>query len=189
MSEVLKAIRERRSIRVFGEGPVAPEELDAILEAASYAPSSLNSQPCHVTALVGLVRISELNDALKRASAKPGFDRYKDYVGQNGYSINFQKAPLFLIVGVDRLKSFCPVEDGSMVMANILLAAHALGLGAVWVNQLGAAADESNFRKVLTSFGFPSTHAVIGSAAIGRRVGPNPPAPPRVTGQSNIVRG
>jgi nitroreductase len=187
MSEVLKAILERRSVRIFGDGPVTSEELSAILEAASYAPSAVNAQACHVTALVGLPRIAEINDALKRASAQPGFDRYRDFVGQNSYSVNFHKAPLFLIVGSDKVKSFCPVEDGSLVMANILLAAHALGLGAVWVNQLGAVADEPNFRKVLTSYGFPTTHAVIGSAAVGRLAGPNPPAPPRVPGQSNIV--
>ncbi|MDR1079767.1 MAG: nitroreductase family protein [Deltaproteobacteria bacterium] len=187
MSEVLKAIKERRSVRVFGDGAVAAEELDAILEAASYAPSAMNAQACHVTALVGLPRISELNDALKLASALPGFDRYRDYVGQKSYSVNFFRAPLFLIVGVDKIRSFCPVEDGSMVMANILLAAHGLGLGAVWVNQLGAVGNEPTFRKVLTSFGFPPTHDIIGSAAVGRLGGPNPPAPPRMPGQSNIV--
>ncbi|MDR2612726.1 MAG: nitroreductase family protein [Deltaproteobacteria bacterium] len=187
MNEVLKAIRERRSVRVFSDAPVSGEELDAILDAALYAPSAMNTQASHVTAVRGLGRIAELTDALKEASRQPGFDRYRDYVGQETYTVNFLKAPLFLIVGADRTRSFCPREDGSMVMANILLAAHALGLGAVWINQLGPAADEPGFRKLLTSLGFPETHLIVGCAAVGRREGANPPAPPRIGGRFNVI--
>jgi nitroreductase len=187
MSEVLKAIGERRSVRVFSDAPVSPQELEAILEAATFAPSAMNTQAVHVTAVTGLARIAELTAALKLASSQPGFDRYRDYVGQQNYSVNFRTAPVFLIVGADRARSFCPVEDSSVALQNILLAAHALGLGAVWINQLGPAADEPGFRKHLTSLGFPESHKVVGCAAVGRREGANPPPPSRVQGRYNIV--
>jgi nitroreductase len=190
MSEVLKAIKERRSVREFAAGEAVTDgELQAILEAASYAPSAMDSQATHVTAVTGLARIRELDAALKKATAEPGHSRYSGYVLSPGYSVNFRDAPLFLIVGAHREASVAPKEDGSMVMANILLSAHALGLGAVWVNQLWPVADEPGFRAFLTDLGFPETHAVIGSAAVGRRAGPNPQAPPRKPGFSNIVRG
>jgi nitroreductase len=187
MSEVIKALKERRSIRSFTGEPVTDKELDVILDAALYAPSAVNSQACHVTAIKGLPKIAELDAALKKASSKPGYDKYKDFVGQSGYTVNYKQAPLFLIAGADKVKSYCPKEDGALVLGNIMLAAHALGLGSVWINQLGAVADEPEFRKFLTGLGFPESHAVIGSAAIGRREGPNPPAPPRIPGRFNIV--
>jgi nitroreductase len=139
--------------------------------------------------VVGLRRIGEIDQALKRASALPGFDHYRDFVGQPSYSVNFRKAPVFLVVGSDRKRSFCPVKDGTLVLGNILLAAHALGLGAVWVNQVGSVADEPGFRKVLTGLGFPETHAVVGCAAVGRPEGPSPQAPPRIPGRHNVVAG
>jgi nitroreductase len=189
MSETLKTIRERRSVRSFSGEPVTREETEALLEAACWAPSAMNAQAVHVTAVCGLPRIGELDAALKAASAKPGFDRYKGYVGGPGYSINFRGATLFLIAGADRTKSFCPVEDASLALGNMLLAAHALGLGAVWINQLGPVCDEPGFRKALTGLGFPESHVVVGCAAVGRRKGANPPPPPRVPGRSNIVGG
>ena len=80
------------------------------------------------------------------------------------------------------------MEDGSLVLGNILLAAYALGLGACWVNQLGAVCEEPGFRSYLTSLGFPETHLVIGSAAVGYPAGPHPKAHSRKPGQINVVR-
>lgn len=186
-NEVIKAIKERRSIRSFKPDPVDDSVLDAILSAGSFAPTANGTQAWHVTAVVGKERIAELNLRLKEASVVPGFDRYAKFV-HGAYTINFKNAPVFVIVGSHATGSVCPVEDGTLVLSNILLAAHALGLGACWVNQLGAVGDEPGFRSYLTTLGFPATHKIIGSAAIGHPAGSHPKAAARKPGQINVIR-
>lgn len=188
MNEVIKALMERRSIRHFEAQAIDDESLEAIITAGLYAPSARGSQAVHLTVLVGLENIARLNAAVKEATVKPGFDKYAGMADQPGYSINFKQAPVFIIAGVDSQASFCPPEDGALVLGNILLAAHALGLGACWVNQLGPICDEPGFRRLLTEFGLPQGYKIIGCAAIGHRAGENPKAPARKPGRVNIVR-
>jgi nitroreductase len=187
VNEAIKAILERRSIRSFTPEPVSEEDLQLILDAGQWAPTARNIQETHLTAVVSPEKIAALNTQLKASSQVEGFDRYRDFV-KGAYSINFKNAPVFIIVGSDRQNSACPVEDGTLVLANILLAAHSLGLGGCWVNQLGAVGEEPVFRALLTSIGLPSTHRVIGSAAIGHPSGPQPKPPVRKPGRINIVR-
>ena len=186
-NEVITAIKERRSVRSFKPDPLEDGVLDNILSAGSFAPTANGTQAWHITALVGRERIGELNLRLKEASVVPGFDRYAKFVS-GAYTVNFKNAPVFVIVGSHRTNSVCPVEDGTLVLSNILLAAHALGLGACWVNQLGAVGEEPGFRSYLTTLGFPETHLVVGSAAIGHPAGPYPKAHARKPGQINVVR-
>jgi nitroreductase len=186
-NEIIKAIKERRSVRSFKTDPVDDSVLDAILSAGSFAPTANGTQAWHITAVVGRHRISELDQRLKEASTVPGFDRYAKFV-HGAYSINFKNAPVFVIVGSHRENSVCPVEDGTLVISNILLAVHSLGLGACWVNQLGAVGEEPGFRSYLTTLGFPPSHIVIGSVAIGHPAGNHPKAAARKTGQINVIR-
>ncbi|MDR2443473.1 MAG: nitroreductase family protein [Deltaproteobacteria bacterium] len=186
-NEVIKAIRERRSIRSFKTDPIEDGVLDTILNAGSFAPTANGTQAWHITAIVGLDKIKDLDGKLKEASQIEGFDRYRKFVS-GAYTINFKNAPVFIIVGAHRVDSVCPKEDGTLVLGNILLAAHAVGLGACWVNQLTAVGEEPGFRSYLSSLGFPATHLVIGSAAIGYPAVPNPKAHSRKSGQINVVR-
>lgn len=188
MNEVIKALNERRSVRHYQAEAIDKQSLETILTAGLHAPSARNSQAVHLTAVVGLENIARLNSAVKDATSKPGFDKYAGMADQPGYSINFHNATVFIIVAVDHAASFCPPEDGALVLGNILLAAHALGLGACWVNQLGPICEEPGFRQVLTGLGVPPTHKIIGCAAVGRRAGDNPKAPARKSGRVNIVR-
>lgn len=188
MNEILNVISERRSVRRYRPEAVDEPQLEAIVRAGLFAPSARDSQAAHLTVVAGLENIGKLNAAVKAASVKPGFDKYAAMVAQPGYSINFHDAAVFIIVAVDSAASFCPPEDGALVLGNILLAAHALGLGGCWVNQLGPICREPDFRKTLTGLGVPPTHDIIGCAAIGHRAGENPKAPARKPGRVNIVK-
>ncbi|MDR1870754.1 MAG: nitroreductase [Deltaproteobacteria bacterium] len=186
MSEILTALKERRSVRVFTDEPVSPEDLKTIFEIASYAPTARNSQAWWATVVQGLDNIAKLNEEVKKANQKPGYERYRELTKTASYSINFHRAPVFIIVGVDREKSFCPSEDGALVIGYILLAAHDLGLGACWINQLGVISDEPDFRAYLTQLGFPPSHKIIGCVALGRRQS-LPKVPDRVKDHFNVV--
>jgi nitroreductase len=186
MNEVLKALKERRSVRSFTDEDVSLEEIKTILETAAYAPTARNTQAWRALVVRGLDNISRLNDEVKKANQKPGYERYKELAATASYSINFRKAPVFIVVGVDRNESVCQPEDGALVIGYILLAAHALGLGACWINQLGVITDEPEFRAYLTSLGFPPSHLIIGSVALGRRKS-LPPVPERKLDHYDIV--
>ncbi len=188
MNEVIKALMERRSIRHFEPDPVDEEGLKTILNAALYAPSARNTQAWHITAITDRPKIEALNLAVKEASQKPGFDKYAAFVKGDQYSINFKNAPVFIIVSVDPGASAAPAEDGALLLGNILLAAHALGFGTCWVNQLGPICDEPGFRAHLTGLGLPPAYKVIGCAAMGRAAGKHPGALARKEGTLNLVR-
>lgn len=186
-NEVIKALLERRSIRRFSPEAVAEDDLQTIITAGLYAPSARNTQAWWATAVVGHDKIARLNAAVKVATPLPGFDKYKGMADSPTYTINYKDAPVFIIVSVDPARSFAPREDGALVLSNMMLAAHALGLGSCWINQLGPIGDEPGFRKVLTALGVPATYQVIGCLAVGHRAGDNPLPPARKPGGFNIT--
>lgn len=70
MNEVLKAIKSRRSVRAYTAQQISQEDLNAILEAATYAPSGMNYQTWHFTAIQNATVLEELNEKIKGAFAK-----------------------------------------------------------------------------------------------------------------------
>lgn len=119
-SSVMKAIYERRSIRRYSDKPVDHEFIREILRAGSWAPSGLNNQPWRF-AIVG-------NDELRSRIAE--LTRYGTII---------KNAPVIIGVFLDREVSYDYVKDCQAVGAciqNMLLAAHELGLGAVWLGEI-----------------------------------------------------
>ncbi len=120
MNPVLKAIRERRSIRKFTDEPVDEEKVTAILEAGRWAPSGLNNQPW---------RFVVITDPAVRATVAE----------KTEYQKILERAPLLIAVFLDLEQSYSRTKDIQAVGAclqNMLLAVHSLGLGAVWVGEI-----------------------------------------------------
>ena len=88
--ELLEAIKTRRAIRRFKKDPVSPEMIEKMLEAARWAPSSINCQPWEFI----VVTDPEIKKRMSRAFVIGPF---------------LNEAPLAIVVAVDRLKSTCPV--------------------------------------------------------------------------------
>jgi nitroreductase len=115
--DCLEAIRTRRSVRRFAETPVTDQELDVILRAAMAAPSAGNERPWRFV----VVRDRAALERLSRTTpfAKPLAD-----------------AGMGIVVCADRralrYPGFWPI-DCSAAIENLLLAAHATGLGGVWI--------------------------------------------------------
>lgn len=121
VNSVLDAIRERRSIRSFTAGPVTAAELEAILEAGRWAPSGLNNQPWRFL----VVRSGE-----PRQEALAGLTKYAHIV---------RGARALFCVFLDRQTVYSRTKDLQGIGAclqNMLLAAHSLGLGAVWLGEI-----------------------------------------------------
>ena len=146
--DTLDALLTRRSVRHFTPQPVAQDQLDTILRAAMHAPSACNQQPWHLIAVTDRERL----DAI--ASVHP-------------YAQMLKQAPLAVIVCADLTLETCPgnwVIDCSAAMQNLLLAAHALGLGGVWVGIHPVEQRVSDIRQVmnLPSFVMPLCLAAVG---------------------------
>jgi nitroreductase len=115
--ETIEAILTRRSIRKYKPDPVPDEVVKVLLEAAMNAPSAGNQQPWHFI----VIRDRASLDAI------PTF---------HPYSQMLKEAPLGIVVCGDLEKQVHDgywVQDCSAATENLLLAAHAKGLGAVWL--------------------------------------------------------
>jgi nitroreductase len=191
-NEILACIRQRRSTRVFQEKQIDPGFLDAILEAAIWAPSGGNNQSWLFTAI-------QNKDALQRLNglAREGFQHWvpdDDYPGKHrmkeasqGENFNFyHKAPT-LIVASNKPNYENAMADCALALENIFLAAHSLGLGSCYINQLHWLRDDPGVRAYLYELGIPKEHTICSAAAIGY-VGVESAAPARKEGTTIIIR-
>ncbi len=126
--QVIDAIRNRRSIREFTDQPVSRDLLLQIITAGIWAPSGLNNQPWRFV----IIRDHEINAKLASLTH---------------YTHIVQAAPALIAVYLDQKKMYDPVKDHQAAGAciqNMLLAAHELGLGAVWLGQILKNRDRVN---------------------------------------------
>jgi len=119
MDEILKMIRDRRSVRAFRPDPVEKEKLDAILDAGRWAPSGKNTQPWRFVVVESATKRAELAELVTQ----------RNMVGS---------APVTLAILLDRAAGYDELKDAQGIGAcaqNVLLAVHALGLGACWIGR------------------------------------------------------
>ena len=155
--EAERAIRTRRSIRVFKDESINSEDIDAILEAGRWAPSGLNNQPWK------LVIIKDREKAREISS-------------YTHYQMIVESAPFLIAVFLDNDISYDRDKDIMAIGAfiqNVLLAVHARGLGAVWLGEILNQRD--NVREALR---VPETKELMAVIAVGRP-GEQPEEKPR----------
>lgn len=178
MNETIKTILTRRSIRKYKSDQIPIDELKTIVEAGLYAPSAMGRQPCHVVIVRGFDKIAEVNAQVKAATARLPNNPYRDYVGSNSYTISYG-APTFVIVSGDcELSPRNACFDSALLLGNMFLAAHSLGIGSCWINQLNVLNDEPGFREYMTKLVIPAQNRIFGCACFGYADGPaREPAP------------
>ena len=166
-NEFLDLIMSRRSVRAFRDDLVPEELLDAVLKAGTYAPTGGGRQSPQIIAIRGgkyRAEISKLNAAVMGASNDP-------YYG----------APVVvLVLGDSNANTY--VEDGSCVLENMMLAAHALGLGSVWIHREREIFDSPEGKALLREWGLPETLRGVGSIALGYAAAPAKEAAERKAG-------
>lgn len=148
--DVLAAIRTRRSIRAYTDEPVAEADIKEILTAAMYAPSGGDQQPWRFVVV----------DDPKLLEAIPTL---------HPHAAMAAKAPLAILVCADRAaevktSGYLP-QDCAAAVQNMLLAAHALGLGAVWCSVHPKEDRQERFNRL---FGLPEGVTAMALVVIGR---------------------
>ena len=169
MNDIIQAMKERRSIRRFKPDMPKKEDLEEIVEAGLYAASGMGRQ----SAIIVAVTNRELRDRIAAANA--------GIMGRGG-SDPFYGAPVILLVLADK-NCGTHVYDGSLVMGNLLLAAHALGLGSIWIHRAKEEAEMPEFKALLKELGVEGDWEGIGHCAVGYVDGERPNAAPRKPGR------
>lgn len=164
-NEVLETIKTRRSVRAYDAKQVAEEDLQAILEAATYAPSGMHYETWHFTAIQNASKLTELNNYIKGAFAKSQ-DKHLQERGRSQTYCCYYHAPTLVIVSNEPTQWWAAM-DCACAIENMFLAAKSLGIDSCWINQLGTTCDDPQVREFITSLGVPENHKVYGCVALG----------------------
>lgn len=175
MSTVIEAIKTRRSIRKYKSTAVPQEILDKIIEAGIYAASGKGTQ----NTIIIQVTNKELRDEIAKLNCKIGG-------WEEGFD-PFYGAPAMLIV-LAQQDSPNRTYDGSLVMGNLMLAAHELGLGSCWINRAREEFALDWGKKLLKSLGINEEYEGVGHCALGYIDGEYPKAAPRKTNRVFYVK-
>ena len=164
MNEAMENILTRRSCRKYLDKPVPKELLDQVLLAGAYAPSAMGRQPGKVVVLRDPEEIRELETWNAEIAGWKG-------------THSFYGAPVVLVVLV---KSFpTAVEDGSLIMENLMLAAHSLGLGSCWIHRAREEFDSPRGKELLKKWGVDGDYIGVGHCILGYPDGDLPKAKDR----------
>ena len=165
--EALGFIESRRSIRSYKQDAVPEDMIRQIVEAGTYAATGRGLQ----SPIIIAVTDRESRDRLSKLNA--------DILGTD--TDPFYGAPVVLIVLADRsIPTY--LYDGSLVMGNLMLAAHALGLGSCWIHRAKEEFDSPEGKRILEDLGIEGDYEGIGHCIIGYIDGDVPEAKPRKDG-------
>lgn len=163
---VLEAIRTRRSVRKFKDEAVPAELIDKVIEAGQYAASGKGLQPWKVV----VVENAEDREQLRKINAQ--------IMGKPETADPFYGAPSMLIVLGERSNPN-HVYDASLMMGNMMLAAHVLGLGSCWINRAREEFEMPEWKEWLKSKGIEGDYEGIAHLILGFPEGEPHPAKPR----------
>ena len=173
MNESIKNMIERRSVRGYKPDMIPKEDLDLILEAGTYAATGMGMQSPVIIAVTD----KATRDQLSKMNA--------DVMGTD--TDPFYGAPVVLVVLADKNRPTY-IYDGSLVMGNLMLAAHELGIGSCWIHRAKEEFESDWGRNLLRSLGVNGDYEGIGHCALGYADGDYPAAPARNEGRIFYVK-
>ena len=170
MNEIIKAMLERRSCRKFKAETPKKEDLQQIVEAGLFAANGKGGQSAIILAITNKEIRDKLADVNRKIGGWPeGFDP-------------FYGAPAVFVVLADK-NWITHVYDGSLVIGNMLLAAHSLGLGSIWIHRAKEEFEMAEWKELLKSLGAEGEWEGIGHCAVGYVEGELPEAAKRKDGR------
>ena len=169
----LDIIRTRRSCRSYKQQQITDEQLNAVLEAGTYAPTSRGLQSPFIVAIQNkdlLKQLAEMNAEVMGATTNPYYD-----------------APTYILVFVP--DGFANgVYDAALVLENMMLAAHAQGLGSCWIHREREMFATEEGKELMKQWGLPEGLIGIGALALGYPNGEPSVAKPRKEGYARVIK-
>ena len=167
-NEVIEAMRERRSVRAYTDEVPSRELVEQVVDAGLWAASGGGRQAPVIVAVTDRALRDRLSAMNAQIMGRPGTDP-------------FYGAPVVLVVLDPREDHTC-VYDGSLVMGNLMLAAHALGLGSCWIHRAKEEFDTPEGKKILADLGVEGDYVGVGHCVLGYPA-EEPAAKPRRDGR------
>ena len=172
---ILQSLRERRSVRSYRPDQIRDDELQAVLEAGTYAPTARGVQDPWIVAVQNpdmVAQLVRMNAAVMGTTDNP-------YYG----------APTIVLVFASRPDKWPHgVCDGSLVLGNMMNAAHAIGLASCWINREREMFDTDEGRDLMRRLGLPDGLMGIGALALGYAAQPLAAPKPRKENYYRIVK-
>lgn len=173
MNEVLKTIKNRRSVRKYKKKQITDEELNAVITAGQYAPSGGNCQFSHFT----VIQNKEVLDNLKRIVIEEfgkmditeGMYKSKANAIKQAKSGKYEflyDAPTFIIVS-NKKGHPNAMADSVSAIENMLIGATSINLGSCWINQLAWLTDNANLRNYVEKLGISNNEVICGGLVLG----------------------
>lgn len=154
MNETLKVLESRRSCRAFKPDMIKAEDLKAIIEAGTYAPTGMGAQSPIIIAVTDKKLRDRIAEENRRIGGwKEGFDP-------------FYGAPVILIVLANKERPTY-IYDGSLVMGNLMNAAESLGVASIWIHRAKEEFESEFGKKILADLGIEGEYEGIGHCALG----------------------
>ena len=151
-NEVLETIKKRRSAKSYSNKDIDKELLEKILEAGTYAASGRGAQS---PVLVCVTNKEERDLLSKLNAAVMGVD-----------SDPFYKAKVVVVVLADSLASTW-IEDGSLALGNMMLAATSLGVDSCWIHRARQVFDSLEGKELLKKWGLSENYRGVGNLILG----------------------
>ena len=164
MHTVIENMITRRSCRGYKPDMIPEDVLEEILKAGTYAATGMGKQSPVILAVTNpevRQRLSEVNAEIMGVDSDP-----------------FSGAPVVLVVLAEK-KRPTYVYDGSLVMGNLMLAAHELGIGSCWIHRAKEEFETDWGKDLLKSLGVEGEYEGIGHCALGYVDGEYPQAAER----------
>lgn len=152
MNKVIDEIISRRSVRKYKPDMIPKEVIDEIVKAGTYAATGRGRQ----SPVIIVVTDKEVRDKFSRLNG--------GIMGTDGDP--FYGAPVVLIVLADKNVP-THVYDGSLVMGNLMLAAHAMGIGSCWIHRAKEEFEQKEGKELLASLGIEGEYEGIGHCILG----------------------
>jgi nitroreductase len=186
MNEIMKVIKNRRSVRVFSGEQIKREELDMILEAGKYAPSAAGKQAWHFTVIQDQQILDEISSEAKRIYRSMD-NEFLQSLGSNEQFQTFFHAPTVVVISGE-VNSIAPNSDCAVAAQNIMLAAEALQIGSCWISAAAVITQTGEGKEIIKKLGLPEGYAPFNSIALGYKKVEGTNAPPRREGVVSYFR-
>ena len=173
MNEVIKNMEERRSVRGYKPDMIRKEDLDTIIEAGTYAATGMGMQSPIIVAVTDKAtrdQLSAMNAKIMGTDTDP-----------------FYGAPVVLIVLADKARPTY-LYDGSLVMGNLMNAAHSLGIGSCWIHRAKEEFESEEGKQILEGLGITGDYIGVGHCALGFTDGSYPDVIPRKDNRVYYIR-
>jgi nitroreductase len=198
MNETLSILKSRRSIKSFQPEQIKDTELEAILEAGTYAPSASNQQSWHFTVVQNERLIDQLSEAIKKIYAMMPIPflqqmgnnkkaQFLQQIGNNEKVHLFHHAPTIVVISGDKTE-MNTVENCSLAAGNMMNTAKSLDVGSCWVSGLPQLTDTDPDNQFIKELNLPEGYKPVCAILLGYKTGADMKAAERKENVVNYVK-